>query len=92
MATNTKHHPVIRVAGKAVSRSEIARKSGLSRSYLSYVFSGKRQPSLAAAVKIAKALGVTVEQLHKGLPKPVEEKRSDWPGHDESPAPASPSL
>jgi DNA-binding XRE family transcriptional regulator len=46
-----------------VSQYTLARNSGLSRSFVSDIENGRRQPRSLAAESLAKALGLTVEDL-----------------------------
>lgn len=50
-----------------VSLSQVAREAGLSRSYLSLVWRGKRSPSLSALYRIAAALQVSVGDVVTAL-------------------------
>jgi transcriptional regulator with XRE-family HTH domain len=50
-----------------INLERVKEKTGLSRSMLSYVFHGKRSPSLESAEKLAKALGMTVGNLIETL-------------------------
>jgi transcriptional regulator with XRE-family HTH domain len=50
-----------------VNRTVLARGLGLTRSYVSQVLSGKREPGLGVAIKVARGLGLTVEQLGEYL-------------------------
>lgn len=43
-----------------ISRTELARKSGITRAYLYRVLSGSQVPSIAVASRIAEALGLTI--------------------------------
>ena len=52
-----------------VNRTVLARGLGLTRSYVSQVLSGKREPGLGVAIKMARGLGLTVEQLGEYLEK-----------------------
>lgn len=45
-------------SAKNLSLETVAKKSGFSRSYLSMIESGKREPTLSAMEKIANSLGV----------------------------------
>ena len=42
---------------------QVAKKSGVSRSTLHEIVEGKREPSLRTAVKLADALGITLDAL-----------------------------
>jgi transcriptional regulator with XRE-family HTH domain len=62
--------------------SEIARATGLSVSFISRVFRGERNPSLASLITLAKAVDRTTDQLVKELQKgkrnnAKEENRKD---------------
>ncbi len=46
-----------------ITLEQLARDSGLTRSYLSKVERGLSNPSIASALTISKALGVSVERL-----------------------------
>ncbi|MGK9522668.1 helix-turn-helix transcriptional regulator, partial [Salmonella enterica subsp. enterica] len=46
-----------------VTLESLAEKSGMTKSYLSKVERGLNTPSIAAALKLAKALNVKVEEL-----------------------------
>ena len=46
-----------------MTQEMLAKRSGLSRSFISDLESGRRQPRLLAARSISQALGVTVEDL-----------------------------
>ena len=45
------------------SQQEVARRSGLSRSFISDMESGRRQPRLLAARSLSQVYGVMVEDL-----------------------------
>jgi hypothetical protein len=55
--------------GEFINMGCIARESGLSLSYISLLFSGKREPSLRAAGEISKSLGMGLEEFLFGLRK-----------------------
>jgi len=46
-----------------LSQYEVARRSGLSRSFISDMEAGRRQPRLLAARALAETLGVEIEDL-----------------------------
>jgi transcriptional regulator with XRE-family HTH domain len=52
-----------------VNRTVLAGKLGMDRSYLSQMLNGKRDPGLSVARKVAREVGVTVEQLAVYLEK-----------------------
>lgn len=47
--------------------AELARRCGLSRSHLSRIRRGSRVPSLKSAARIARVLGITMEQLFRRI-------------------------
>ena len=49
------------------TQAELARKTGLTESYLSMVLAGKRMPRMESMIKLARALGVTVELFYRHL-------------------------
>jgi len=50
---------------KQMSPCVICRKLGLDRAYVSNVENGKKNPTLLTITKLAKALGVSVDELLK---------------------------
>lgn len=52
-----------------MSLGEIARRSGLSKSHVSLVFRGLRQPSLDTCYRLADGLGVSVPDIIRLLPQ-----------------------
>jgi transcriptional regulator with XRE-family HTH domain len=48
---------------EAVNQSRLAHDVGLSRSYISLIFRGKRNPKLSVAARIARHLNVSLDQL-----------------------------
>ena len=50
---------------KQMSQGDICRKLGVDRSYISNVESGNKNPTLSTITKLAKALGVSVDELLK---------------------------
>lgn len=68
----------IRFAGRWLNLSAVARAQGFHPSYLSYIFSGKRQPAFNTLKKLTAALGMTLDDftqaLHERI-KEVEENR-----------------
>ena len=54
----------IRLA-KQMSQGDICRKLGVDRAYISNVESGNKNPTLSTITKLAKALGVSVNELLK---------------------------
>ncbi len=54
----------IRLA-KDMTQGDLCRKLGLDRAYMSNIESGKKNPTLSTIERIAKALGVSIEELMK---------------------------
>ena len=50
---------------KKMTQGDICRKLGLDRAYVSNVENGKKNPTLLTITKLAKALGVSVDELLK---------------------------
>lgn len=48
---------------RGYSQTDLARRVGLSRPYLSQLESGTRSPSLGLAERLARALDITVDEL-----------------------------
>lgn len=47
----------------SMTQAEVANKAGVQRSYYGLIETGKRNPSLYIATKIATALGVTIKDI-----------------------------
>ena len=59
---------VSRLRDKAgFSQDKLAEKADLDRTYLSGIERGVRNPGIKIVIRIARALGVTVDQLCKGV-------------------------
>lgn len=54
-----------------MSQEELAHLAGVHQTYLSGVERGKRNPSIQVLDRIAKALGVDIEDLTKKVSKPT---------------------
>ncbi|OGD66750.1 DNA-binding protein [Candidatus Campbellbacteria bacterium RIFOXYC2_FULL_35_25] len=50
---------------KKISQGDIARSLGVSRGFISNIENGKTNPTLATISKIAKAVGVSTDELLK---------------------------
>ena len=48
---------------KGISQGDIVRKLGMPKSFVSNIENGKTNPTLATIAKLAKALGVKIEEL-----------------------------
>ena len=62
------------VALKITNYSEIARKSGTTPGFISMLFRGHRRPKMETARKVAKAMGVSLDELDGHLSKLAEPK------------------
>jgi transcriptional regulator with XRE-family HTH domain len=47
-----------------MTQEELSRKSGVSRSYISKIERGEREPTISVICKLANALGVKPEDLY----------------------------
>jgi DNA-binding XRE family transcriptional regulator len=54
---------------KKISQEDLAAKAGLSRNGMGLIEQGKRWPRLATLLKISDALGMTIEEILKGIQK-----------------------
>ena len=50
---------------KGISQGDIAKELGVSRGFISTIENGKTNPTLATIAKLAKAVGVSVNDLLK---------------------------
>jgi len=48
---------------KSISQSDIANSLGVSRGFISNIENGKTNPTLATIARLAKAVGVSVDEL-----------------------------
>lgn len=53
----------VRITKGEITQEELARKVGVTRQTIIYIEKGKFNPSVKLALKIAKILGCTVEEL-----------------------------
>lgn len=60
-------------ADREIRITELAGRVGIGVSHMSLIMSGKRMPSLPVAVKIAKEMGVTVDELCVRLSEKIVE-------------------
>lgn len=65
---------------KTLNYSEIARKAGTTPGFVSMLFNGHRRAKVGTLREIAKALGVTLDDLDRHLVKipAPENKYPDW--------------
>jgi transcriptional regulator with XRE-family HTH domain len=54
---------------KDFTQETLAEKASLDQTYISGIERGIRNPSVISIVRIAKALGITVSELSKGIEK-----------------------
>lgn len=52
---------------KGMSQEKLAADSGIDRSHMGFIEQGRRKPTLSTLFKIAKSLGMTLEQLFNGM-------------------------
>lgn len=52
---------------KGMSQEKLSAESGIDRSHIGFIEQGRRKPTLSTLVKIADSLGMSLEQLFKGL-------------------------
>lgn len=52
-----------------ISQEELAHRSGLSRTGMGFLETGKRWPRLDTLMKVADGLGITVDELLRGVHK-----------------------
>jgi transcriptional regulator with XRE-family HTH domain len=57
-----------------ISQEELAHRSGLSRTGMGFLETGKRWPRLDTLISVAAGLNVTVDELLKGLHKPTRKR------------------
>jgi len=50
---------------KYISQGDIARELGVDRGFISTIENGKTNPTLATITKLAKAVGITTDELLK---------------------------
>ena len=52
---------------RGMSQENLATESGIDRSHMGFIEQGRRKPTLSTLHKITKTLGISLEQLFKGL-------------------------
>jgi len=52
---------------KGISQEKLAAASGIDRSHMGFIEQGRRKPTLSTLHKITASLGISLEQLFKGL-------------------------
>jgi transcriptional regulator with XRE-family HTH domain len=59
---------------KGISQEELAHRSGLSRTGMGFLETGKRWPRLDTMMKVAEGLNISVDELLKDLHKPSKRR------------------
>jgi transcriptional regulator with XRE-family HTH domain len=59
---------------KGISQEELAHRSGLSRTGMGFLETGKRWPRLDTLLKVADGLNISVDELLKGVHKPSKKR------------------
>jgi transcriptional regulator with XRE-family HTH domain len=59
---------------RGISQEELAHRSGLSRTGMGFLETGKRWPRLDTLMSVADGLNITVDELLKGLHKPSKRR------------------
>jgi transcriptional regulator with XRE-family HTH domain len=59
--------PEVLKALSLVSQRQLARQIGVTPPYLSMVFAGRRVPRMPVLQKLARALGVSIEQFYRHI-------------------------
>lgn len=52
---------------KNMSQEQLAASSDIDRSHMGFIEQGRRKPTLSTLHKVATSLGISLEQLFKGL-------------------------
>lgn len=52
---------------KGMSQEKLATESGIDRSHMGFIEQGRRKPTLSTLFKVTQSLGISLEQLFKGL-------------------------
>lgn len=47
------------------NRTHVAREVGVTREHVSQILSGKKEPSFPVAAKLAKSVGITMDELYR---------------------------
>jgi transcriptional regulator with XRE-family HTH domain len=59
---------------KGISQEELAHRAGLSRTGMGFLETGKRWPRLDTLMKVADGLNIPLNELLKGLHKPIRRR------------------
>lgn len=65
-----------------ISLNELSRRTGIVRSYLTNIFSGKRVPSTRVLHRIARELNVTMDELYAYLKPLWDQEDHLWEGEN----------
>ena len=57
-----------------ISQEELAHRSGLSRTGMGFLETGKRWPRLDTLMSVADGLNITIDELLKGVHKPSKKR------------------
>ncbi len=60
---------------KHISQEELAHRSGLSRTGMGFLETGKRWPRLDTLMSVAEGLSISVDELLKGVHKPPRKRQ-----------------
>jgi len=60
---------------KRITQVELAKRVGIRQQTISHYETGRAKPSLDVAVKLAKVLGVSVEEIYEAWRKEIKKKR-----------------
>lgn len=52
---------------KSISQMKLAEESGIDRSHMGYIEQGRRRPTISTLYKIVTTLGLSLEDLFRGL-------------------------
>lgn len=52
---------------KSMSQERLAAESNIDRSHMGYIEQGRRRPTISTLYRIAKSLGIKLEDLFKGF-------------------------
>lgn len=77
-------HKSIIFDGRNLNLSELARKSGLRRAHLHHIFNFRRTPSLLYAIKLSRAMGMSLDEFVVALSRRrvgLEEKDDETANH-----------
>lgn len=58
---------------KSISQEQLAEKTGLDRTFISLIETGKRNPTLTSICKLSKGLNITTSELFKLYETKIEE-------------------